>query len=441
MSRHKLRSIRKLAIATAAAAALTVAAAACSSSPATSASSSPAASASSSPAASGSGSSAASGSPIKIGIIVPVHAAVDYSEAVSAAQGAVRAVNAAGGVNGHPLVLSVCNSALLPTTEQACDRQMISSGMVAMVGNALYTAESYGDTAFRSAGIAQIGNTPSGISETDPNSYLFFGGQTYANAGQVYAAQKWAGDKVGVVRLDFPYTAPYTAFYTKACPDLGCKVVSSTVIPSNSVTDFSSYAAQLLAGHPQVIVPDLGPLIIPLVATLDQLGYTGKIVAQDTNFTTKNFLAQPQSVQDQYIISTPFPPPFASQVQGIKMFLSEMQAEKAAGDADAPTYTNYSQTATMDAWLAVHVFAEVAAQAHAYTAAAFKKAIDAAQNINTFGLTPPWNPNHVNFSPLPRASNDAWYYYIENGGSPKLLNTSPIPVTSVVKEGWTGAAT
>jgi branched-chain amino acid transport system substrate-binding protein len=368
-------------------------------------------------------------------------AVVDYTEAVSAAKGAVRAINAAGGVNGHPLVLLTCNSALLPTTEEACDRQMIAAHPAAMVGNALYTAEGYGDSAFRAAGIVQIGNYPSGISETDPNSYLFFGGQTYANAGQIYGAQKWAGDKVGVVRLDFPYTAPYTAFYTKACPSLGCSVVSSTVIPSNDTTNFGPYAAQLLAGHPDVIVPDLGPLIIPLMATLDQLGYTGKIIAQDTNFTTKNFLAQPQKIQNQYIISTPFPPPFASQVQGIKMFLSEMQAEKAAGDADAPTYTNYSQTATMDAWLAVHVFAEIAAQAHAYTAAAFKQAIQTTHSVNTYGLTPTWDPNHVNFAPLPRASNDSWYFYTENDGSPKLLNTASVAVTPIVEAGWTGSAT
>jgi branched-chain amino acid transport system substrate-binding protein len=434
MPRYKLRSLRSvraLAIA-AAAVSLALSASACSSSGSGS---------SSSPTTTASGSHAASGSPIDLGIIVPIHAVVDYSEAVSAAKGAVRAINAAGGVNGHPLVLLTCNSALLPTTEEACDRQMIAAHPAAMVGNALYTAEGYGDSAFRAAGIAQVGNYPSGISETDPNSYLFFGGQTYANAGQLYGAQKWAGDKVGVVRLDFPYTAPYTAFYTKACPTLSCSVVSSAVIPSNDTTNFGPYAAQLLAGHPDVIVPDLGPLIIPLMATLDQLGYTGKIVAQDTNFTTKNFLSQPQKIQNQYIISTPFPPPFATNVQGIQMFLSEMQAEKASGDTEAPTYTDYSQTATMDAWLAVHVFAEIAAQAHAYTAAAFKQAIDATHAVNTYGLTPTWNPNHVNFPPLPRASNDSWYFYTENGGSPKLLNTAPVAVTSIVQAGWTGSAT
>ena len=62
--------------------------------------------------------------------------------------------------------------------------QMISKKMVAMVGNAIYTAEKDADQLFAKAGIAQIGNYASGISESDPNSYLFFGGQTYANAGQ-----------------------------------------------------------------------------------------------------------------------------------------------------------------------------------------------------------------------------------------------------------------
>jgi ABC-type branched-subunit amino acid transport system substrate-binding protein len=366
---------------------------------------------------------------------------VDYAEAVSAAKGAVLAINAKGGVNGHPLQLLTCNSALVPTTEQACDRQMAGAGVSAMVGDALYTAEGFGDSAFRSAGIAQIGNYPSGVSETDPNSYLFFGGQTFANAGQLYGASRWVGPKVSVVRLDFPYTAPYTAFYTKACPTLNCQVVSSTVIPSNNVTDFSTYASQLLAGHPQVLVPDLGPLIIPLLTTMDQLGFTGKIVAQDTNFTTKNFLAQPENAQNQYIITTPFAPPFDSSVQGIQMFLSEMQAEKATGDAEAPTYTNYSQTATMDAWLAVHVFAEIAAKSKAYTASAFKQAIAGTNLVNTYGLTPPWDPNHVNFVPLPRASNDSWFFYTENGGHPKLLDPVAVPVTSIVKDGWTGSAT
>jgi len=436
MSRHKFCSLRSSSTKAllAVLAVGTLAVSACSSSPSSSSSGSSAG-------ASSAGAAAASGSPIKIGIIVPIHAVVDYSEAVSAAKGAVLAINAKGGVNGHPLQLLTCNSALLPTTEQACDRQMTGAGVAAMVGDALYTAESFGDSAFRSAGIVQIGNYPSGVSETDPNSYLFFGGQTYANAGQLYGASKWVGDKVGVVRLDFPYTAPYTAFYTKACPTLNCQVVSSTVIPSNNVTDFSTYASQLLAGHPQVIVPDLGPEIIPLMAALDQIGYTGKIVAQDTNFTTKNFLAQPEKVQNQYIISTPFPPPFDSSVPGVQMFLSEMQAEKAAGDAEAPTYTNYSQTATMDAWLAVHVFAEIAAKSHAYTASAFKQAIGSTNSVDTYGLTPPWNPNHVNFSPLPRASNDSWYFYVENNGNPKLLNTAAVPVTGIVKDGWTGSAT
>src|SRR5262245_50409513 len=97
----------------------------------------------------------ASGTPLKIGIQLPIKAVVDYSEAVSAAQGAVRAINAAGGVDGHPLQLETCNTQLNPTQEQACARKMISDKVVAMVGNANYTAEQTVNDLFKAAGIAQ----------------------------------------------------------------------------------------------------------------------------------------------------------------------------------------------------------------------------------------------------------------------------------------------
>lgn len=382
----------------------------------------------------GSGSSTASASPIKLGIAVPIRSHVDYSEAVAAAKAAARAINAKGGVDGHPIEIVECNTTLNPTKEQACARQLISDKVAATVGNANYTAEQAVADLYRNAGIAQVGNYPSGISETDANSSLFFGGQVYANAGQAYAASQWGGKRIGVVRLDFPYTKPYPDHYKNQCEQLGCEVVSVAVVPSNDTADLSPYASTLLRGQPDVIVPALGPLIIPLLKTMDQLGYKGKIVAQDTNFTTKNFHAQPQELKDRYIISTPFPPPFATdKFPGMQQFLDEMEAEKGAGNADAPTYSNYSQTATMNAWLGVHAFAKVAADADAYDAASFKQAIDKAHEIDLMGLTPKWDPSKVNFDKLPRASLDAWYFYTLVGGEPKLLNEQLVQVTDLVK--------
>ncbi|HEX4253782.1 MAG TPA: ABC transporter substrate-binding protein [Streptosporangiaceae bacterium] len=383
-------------------------------------------------------SSSASGTPIKIGISVPEHQITDYTEAASAAQGAVRAINKEGGVNGHPLQLIVCNTGLNPNQEVACARKMLGDHVAATVGNADYTAEDTADAAYRSAGIAQIGDYPSGYGQVDPNSYLFFGGQTYANAGQIYWANKNVGKRVATIRLAFPYTAPYPGQYEKQCAKLGCQVVSVAVVPNETTTtDLSPYAAQLMKGNPDVIVPDLGPLIVPLMKAIDQLGFSGKIVEQDTNITRASYFAQPESIQKQYIIESAFPPPFAaSQFPGLKTFLSEMKAERAAGDTSAPIYTNYNQDATMDAWLGVHVFAQVAAKYKAYDAASFKKAIDSDHAISLMGLLPAWNPSKVNFSQQPRASVDAWYFYTTVGNQNKLLNTTPVAVTSIVKDAF-----
>jgi ABC-type branched-subunit amino acid transport system substrate-binding protein len=364
---------------------------------------------------------------------VPIKSVVDFSESVSAAKGAARAINKAGGVGGHPLQIVSCNTGLNPNQELSCARTLIGDHVAATVGNSNYTNEKAANALYKSAGVAQIGNTPAGYSESDPNSYLFWGGQNYINAAEIYAATKWGGSKVGTLRLDDPFTAPFPAFWKKACQVEGCQIVAQSVLPSNSVTDFGPYAQQLVSGHPSVIVADVGPLLQPMMTALDQLGYTGKVAAQDTNLTAKNFLSQPVSIQDQYVNIAPFPPPFAaSQYAGIKQFLTEMKAEKAAGDTTAPTYLDDSQATTMDAWLGVHVFAEIAGPAHASDTASFKKAIDAAHDVSLLGLAPAWNPNKVNVAQLPRVSLDSWYFYTYVNGKPELLNTKPAAMTSLV---------
>jgi branched-chain amino acid transport system substrate-binding protein len=387
---------------------------------------------------SASGSSAsASKSPIKIGIAVPIKSVVDFSESVAAAKGAARAVNKAGGVDGHPLQIVACNTQLNPNQELSCARTLIGDHVAATVGDSDYTNEKTANALYRSAGVAQIGDTPAGFSESDPNSYLFWGGQNYVNAAEIYAAAKWGGGKVGTVRLDDPFTAPVPAFWKAACQAEGCQIVSQAVVPSNTVTDYSPYAEQLVSGHPSVIAADLGPGLQPLMTALDQLGYTGQVADQDTNLTARNFLSQAAKVQDQYINIAPFPPPFASsQFPGIKQYLSEMQAERAAGDASAPGYLNDSQATTMDAWLGVHVFAEIAGPAHATDATSFKAAIDKATDVSLLGLAPNWDPTKVDLARLPRVSLDAWYFYTYVNGKPKLLNTKPAAMTDLVKKAF-----
>lgn len=379
----------------------------------------------------------AAGSPIKLGIIVPVGTpAVNDIAAVSAARGAARAINASGGVDGHPLSIVFCNSDLNPNQDHACALQMINDHVAATVGNAIYTTEAESDLLFRKAGIAQIGNWASGVSESDPNSYLLWGGQNYDNAAQVYGGLKWVGTKVGLVRLAFPYTAAYFTWYDKAIPAQGGQIVSTTVTPSNTVSDYAPYAAQLVKGDPQVVLPDLGYTIVPLTQAMDELGWNGKVVMQDTNFTPQEYGALSPKLQSQIITTSPFPPPFASsKFAGVKEFLRDMEAEKAAGDSNAPT-GGYSTTTTWDAYLAVRVFAEVAGPAHAFDAASFKKAIDSAKNISLLGLAPPWNPSEVGFAKLPRANQDSWYFYTYVDGKGTLLNTTPVAVISIVEAGF-----
>ena len=48
---------------------------------------------------------------------------------------AARAINAAGGVNGHPLVVDSCNDQGDPNLSATCARKMVSDHVVATFGD------------------------------------------------------------------------------------------------------------------------------------------------------------------------------------------------------------------------------------------------------------------------------------------------------------------
>ena len=75
--------------------------------------------------------STATGSPINIGVIQPTNTAIyNAGDEVAAVRAAALAVNAAGGINGHKVVVDYCNNQDDPNITAACVRQMISDKVV-----------------------------------------------------------------------------------------------------------------------------------------------------------------------------------------------------------------------------------------------------------------------------------------------------------------------
>ncbi len=134
---------------------------------------------------------------------------------------------------------------------------------------------------------------------------------------------------------------------------------------------------------------------------------------------------------------SPFPPiALADRYPGLKQFLADMDAEKAAGDKDAPVSRDYVRGLTLDGYFSVIAAARIATQAKATNAASFKKAIDAAQNIDLGGVMPPWTPGKSVSKGVPRASNGTFYFYTDANGQVKLADPQPVDVTRTVDAGF-----
>ena len=166
------------------------------------------------------GASSPAGSPYKTMLIGPITAGagIPYPpqpELAVGAKAAVQAINSAGGVDGHPLQLEVCDTQNLKNGAVTCATKAASEKVLAVVG----AIDFYGDytAVLKSAGIPNVGTLPIQAELADSNSFPLEGGASIVPAGVVsYVAKQGAGSLAYVGN---------TSAYTSAIPQLTKSVV------------------------------------------------------------------------------------------------------------------------------------------------------------------------------------------------------------------------
>lgn len=372
---------------------------------------------------------------IKVGMIGDEGTSVDESYAVAAAQGATIRINSHGGIDGHQVQLVFCNEALDPNKAEACTRQLIGDHVIAFVGNQPLAAEANVDKLLRSAGIANVAASSYGPSDSDPNSYLLFGGQNYANGAQLEAGVKYGGKKMAESLLSSPLTNGYVSFYKKALPSLGGTMVG-TASSLQTATDVSPQAAALVASHPDWINTNSSPQAVTgVVKAAVQLGFKGKVMVSGTELTLAEIQALGRAASRLLFVS-PFPSVAdAAKYPALQQFQSDMKAEAAAGNKAAPVSDAYVPFLALNDYFGMMAIYNIASQAKATDSASFKKAIDSAKSVSLGQGLPTWTPNKSISKVVPRASNGYFYFSQWSDGKDVQLESNPVDVTSVVNAG------
>jgi branched-chain amino acid transport system substrate-binding protein len=407
--------------------------AACSSSSSTT--SSPATTSGSSPATTG---AAATGSVIKIGVIEPTNTAIyNAGDEVAAVRAAALGVNAAGGINGHRVVVDYCNNQDDPNATAACVRQMISDKVVELAAGIDILGPSMVES-LSAAGIPVVDEDALSLGEmTASTAFPLTGGIPSAEAVEAYvAAQKGFKKILLVANSGNPFETTFEAAISASAKKHGIAYAGVVDFPVAGVTDFSPYAAKIVnSGADIVSIPLSIDQAVPLIQAVRALGSKVQFIINSGAFTNTDIAKNSALVNGLYIVND-VPPVNAStesQFPIIKTFVSQMNAEAATGDSDANLNTQRSFALRL--WDVLQAqFQIMKGISGPVTASSYLVALNSAKDINLNGILPNWTPStHITITGLGTTRySEAGYWLLQiEGGQQKLLTSQPINAIQV----------
>jgi ABC-type branched-subunit amino acid transport system substrate-binding protein len=362
--------------------------------------------------------------PILIGQISAIGTAFDNNnDRISTVKAAILAINKAGGIHGRMLKFVWCNDEHDPNTSLACARTMVADHVDVMISDEVSSPSDTG--LFAAANIAEVDSEPELPDQfTSSDSFLVSGGANWQVAGVVDEAAKLGLKKVILV---VNTGSPYPAIAKSAAAKAKIAYVPPVFITTDQV-NFDPTAAQVIAsGADAVALIDAPQMAVPIADAILAQGANPTFLFNGDVPSPQDFNEITNISTDKIIVSADTPPPAASNLPGIKEFDQELAAEYKTGDKEA-LISNMRMSA-IRAWLAVHMFAEIADTLKTVTAKTILAAFTKAKNVNGLGLIPPWTPSAKGcLAGNNRVSNPYEWFLKYVGGKYQLLTANEKPV-------------
>jgi branched-chain amino acid transport system substrate-binding protein len=366
---------------------------------------------------SSSSSAAASAAPIKVGLIC--NCSGPFGATIAAAGDVGRAwaksVNAAGGIEGHPVQLTVEDDQSNPGTSATDAQTLINDGVAVIIDDSNFDA-AWASTV-STAGVPVVGGNFSATPYlTNPDFYP--SGQTndsitFAN---VSVAKMAGGTNIGnLYCAEAPQCQQSVPLIAAAGKQLGVPQVYSGAIAATA----PNYTAQCVAaqqakvtalfiGHSSQVIARVGQ-------DCTQQNYTPTYITEGTGFSM--LLTTAPGLKDHLWSDYPIRPFWDN--------TSEVQAMNTAVDAAYPGLRNNAQewseyaAQTWTAGLLIEhaVKNSGLSSTGTPTAGAIKKGLDAVSNDNLDG----WSPT-LNFTAGKPHLVDCWFVARLQGGTPSLVN-------------------
>jgi branched-chain amino acid transport system substrate-binding protein len=219
-----------------------------------------------------------SGAPVKIFVTGPLSDPIyAIPELLSGAQASAAAINAAGGINGHPIQILSCNDQVNPNEATKCADQAVSDAVTAVTGFFVFGTNTYAPLTAAKIPVLDISPTSS-QSGTESNAFPINGGSITSYYGVASQLVKTGNKNVAVLQCATAACGYSGSIATAGAKGAGGSVTSATSYPIGA-PDFSSYVHKALSsGNPQAIefvgtATDLPKLLL----AIQQANFTGPV--------------------------------------------------------------------------------------------------------------------------------------------------------------------
>jgi len=311
-------------------------------------------------------------------------------EAGAGVVAAAKAINAAGGINGHPIKVIVCNDQDNSNTAAGCARAAVADGVVAVVGD----NTEWGNQIIPIIGasnIASIGSLP--VTPQDFGSSNSFpiqpgGVGSIANCG--YLLAKLGATNIDEARVDNNAAAEIKLFANLgiAADNPALSIKSDVPVPATA-PDMSTYVAQVSGSNGLIMAMEANQAerFLKAVRASD---YTGKIC------TSSSVLAGTNALKN-----------FGSSINGVYV-VNEFRPQVAGGagwSAILSGFKKYAPAGTLlddysvNSWVSTVTFANLAKTLSTVTAASVLTGFTNAKNVATQGMTPPFSATPLTLPP------------------------------------------
>ena len=362
--------------------------------------------------------SSASGTPIRLMTIGPTNAPFFSLPSLPVgAQVAIDAINKAGGLNGHPLQLIVCNDKNDPNTATTCARQAIQQKVAAIVGG-LSGSDGTISPILAKAGIPWIGESTS-QAYTERNMFLIGNEGVPGYVAVGLSLTKEGCKKIATVisAQGLPNGAALVAAGVAAGGG-GAKVVGSYKAPANSA-DWAPIVSTLRSAGADCVAAITGPPeSAGLIGALNA-GKKLKIAMLEGGLPDVLIKQLGASANGIYALAGYLP--FGAKSRVLQSLAAKAKAKAPKVPLDTFTESGYAS---------VEVLAHAAKGLKQVTSATLSRALPKVKGFDT-GLGPVvtlTKPGRVS-AVYPRLFNPNFYIWVVKNGNTSLAQPNPIDMS------------